>query len=96
MSDLAQADIFFFITSVVVIVFGVIIMVGSFYVLRILHSIRYIAKKIQQESDHVSEDIAELRGRIKEEGFRFGTIARTLVSFFVKKATSRRNKKTDN
>lgn len=95
MDKLIQADVFFFITGTVVIFIGIIVLIVSFYVIRILHSVRYIAKKIQSESDHVSEDIAELRGKIKEGGLKFSTIAKTLAAFFMGKAATRTRRKSE-
>lgn len=95
MQSLIQANIFFFITSVVVIIFATVLIVAAIYVVRILHSVRYIVDKIKKESDYVSEDIAELRGRIKDGGVTLSGIARTLASFFFSKATSRRKRKPD-
>jgi hypothetical protein len=94
MNNLIHADIFFFITSVIVILFAIIGLVAAFYIVRILHSVRYIADKIKEESDNVSEDIAELREKIKDGGAKFGGIARTIAMFFLGKATSRRRRKS--
>lgn len=96
MQTLIHADIFFFITSIAVVVLALIVLIAVLYVVRILHSVRYIVDKIKKESDHVTEDIAELRGKIKEGGAKFSTVARTLAMFFLGKAGARRRRKSDN
>lgn len=95
MQNLVQADIFFFITSIVVVILGTATIIASVYIMRILHSVRYIVNKIKEESDHVSDDIAELRGRVKEGGVKFSSIIRTLGAFFLGKAASRKRRKSD-
>lgn len=95
MNSLLQADIFFFITTVIVLIFAVIGLIAAYYIVHILRSVRYIADKVKIESDHVTDDIHELRGRLKEGGAKFSTIIRTLASFFFAKATSKRKRKTD-
>lgn len=96
MENLIHADIFFFVTTILAIVITTVILVASYYVIRILRSVRHVAEKIKDESEHMSDDIAELRGRIKEGRVQFSAIGRTLGSFFLSKATVRKRRKSDN
>ncbi|MES3006000.1 MAG: hypothetical protein V4664_03585 [Patescibacteria group bacterium] len=95
METLIHADIFFLITSIVVVFFAIVVLVALYYVIHILRSVRYVVDKIRSESDHVSEDIAQLRGQIKERGLKFGTIFRTLAAFSIGKVGTRRRRMSD-
>ncbi len=59
-------DIFFFVTTVVVIVFGIF----AAYILwrfgRILKNIEHISLQVAQEGDRIREDLAEMRSDIKK------------------------------
>lgn len=70
MNTLIQANIFFFITSVVTIVLAIGAAVLLFYIIKVARNVDYISEKIREESDNVSQDIEALRSRIREEGLR--------------------------
>ncbi len=85
MTTLIHADVFFFVTSLAVIVFTVIAVVATLYIISILNDVKHITKRIRTESDEVLEDIKVLREHIREEGFKVGMIAKLLGKFFKKK-----------
>lgn len=87
METLAKADIFFFITTIVVIVISITFAVALVYVIRILRRVDEMSERVKKESDAVLEDVASFRQNLKEEGLNFSRV----VSFFTKK-----NKKKDN
>lgn len=66
-STLIHADIFFFISSIAIIVIGLLLVALGIYALRIVSMISAIVKKIKQESENVVDDISALRVKIKEE-----------------------------
>lgn len=66
-STLIHADIFFFISSIAIIVVGLLLVALGLYALRIVAMIGSIVKKVKQESENVVDDIAALRVKIKEE-----------------------------
>ena len=65
MNEFLKMDIFFFVTTIVVIVLGIF----SVYVLwrfeRVLKNIEHISEQVAQESDTIREDLAEMRSDIK-------------------------------
>lgn len=63
-----QANIFFFITSVAVIIFTIFLCVVLYYVIRILRAIRNIIDRVDAGSETIAEDIANLRSYVKEGG----------------------------
>lgn len=86
MSSLLQADIFFFITTIAVIVLLIVAVVIGYFVFKLVRHAEYIARKIRDESDHISDDIAYLRANIKEKvthaNFGLGGMFRMVSGLF--------------
>lgn len=83
MNDFIKQDIFFFITSIAVVVLTVLVGVLLVYFIRISRNIHHISDKVRAETDVISEELGELRRNIRKEGVRikhfakfFGTIQR--------------------
>jgi hypothetical protein len=68
METLIHADIFFFVTTLLVIVITIVLAFAGFYVVRILKDMKAISGKVQEESEKIAADIEGLRSKIKEEG----------------------------
>jgi hypothetical protein len=65
MNDIAKSDIFFTVTTVVVILIGVAIAVGIVYLIKILRSIRKITEDAQTITHYVTDDLSELNKGLK-------------------------------
>ncbi len=78
MTDFYQMHVFFFITSVAVVVLTVIFAVILIYLIKILKDIKYISHKAKSEADIISGELSELRQNVKEQGAKF----KFLSSFF--------------
>lgn len=78
MTDLIKMDIFFFVTTIVVLALGVLVGMILYRALRILGYVETISKNISDESVLVRADIADLRENIRLEGFKI----KHLVVFF--------------
>ena len=78
MNDILHANIFFFITSVVTVVIGILAAVALYYILGILKNLRDISRRAQQGSEILADDLAHLRESIQKEGVRL----RGLKKFF--------------
>lgn len=78
MSEILQANIFFFITSIAVIVFTFLLSVALFHFIKILKSVRKIMERVEVESEAIADDVERLRVFITEESFfsRFFTSSR--------------------
>lgn len=70
MSQFVEMDIFFFITTVVVISIGVLLVVILLRIWRILGHVEDISRDVSEESSLLRGDVAELRMKIKTEGFK--------------------------
>lgn len=77
MNTLIKADIFFFITSVAVIVLSIGLVIALFYIIRILRNVEDISETVKDESQAVAGDISQLRSTIKS-----GKLITGLFSFF--------------
>ena len=85
MKELIHADVFFFVTTIVVVVLGAIVATLLVYAVSILADLKHISKKIKQGSDDVIEDFRILRERLKSEGFKLVTLGGFFGKFFGKK-----------
>jgi|GEM_PF-3157721 len=86
-----QADIFFFITSIAVVVVGLLFTVALIYFIKILRDIDKFQKRVNAGAGEVIEDIKVIRNELVNEGTGVIGIARTLFKFFGR--TTRRIKK---
>lgn len=70
MDDFLQMDIFFFVTTFVVVVLGVLVALLLYKVFRILSHVEEISKQLSEESALIRADIAAARTSIRDEGFK--------------------------
>jgi hypothetical protein len=85
-----KSDIFFFITTVVVIVLGILFLWLMIYLITIFKTIREITTRAKTLFNATSDDIDQMRTNIKEKGFSWTNLASMFIG--KKKATK---KKTD-
>lgn len=94
METIIQADIFFFISSVAVIVFSICAIIIMIYVTRILRDMKHISEMMSQESDKLLGDIGSLREAIGVEGAKVKTIASFFLNLFAHRVKNKNTKKT--
>jgi len=75
MTELIKADVFFFVTTVAVVLLAILFAVLMFYLIGIMRNVRDISALAKDEGKNIKEDIAELRANIKREGLRFKHLA---------------------
>ncbi len=90
MESLMKSDIFFFITSLVVIVLGVGGVFLTLQVYWLLKEIREIARHTRQASEWLLEDFDEMRDAIKEKGIRLRFFLNFFRGLFERKIYARR------
>jgi hypothetical protein len=66
MNDFLQMDIFFFVTTVAVIVLAVFGSLALWRLERVLKDIEHISGQVAAESDNVRLDLAEMRADIRQ------------------------------
>jgi membrane protein implicated in regulation of membrane protease activity len=92
METIIKADIFFFITSIAVVVFTLSMIVVMFYVTRILKDMKHISETISRESDKLVGDIESIREVVKEEGGKVKNIYDFFISLFNQRQKMRKSK----
>lgn len=70
MNSFVQADIFFFITTVAIVVVTIAIVIALLVFIQILRDVRHVSKRAREESDRVLSDMEDLRRFLKKEGKR--------------------------
>lgn len=97
MNSLIQADIFFFITSIAVIVITLAVLVLLVYGIKIARTISHISESVKKQSDEILTDIHQLRERVKSESMKVSTFWKFVSGFILHRAadafTSRKTKK---
>lgn len=88
MDSLIQADIFFFVTTIVTIVVGILIAVTLTYLVFVLRDLKHIAHTARTGADILADDVHDLRNELKRKGAKVKSIID-----FSKKVYGRRKKK---
>jgi type IV secretory pathway component VirB8 len=78
MNDFYKQDVFFFITTIAVILLTVIFAVVLVYLIKILRDVKYISKKAKTEADIISSELSQFRENVKENGGKL----KHFISFF--------------
>ncbi len=74
MEEVLQANIFFFITGIAVIVFTALLCVALFHFIRVLRSLRRIMDRIEEGTEVIAEDMQSVRSYFAEGGLVGGLI----------------------
>jgi len=65
MNEILHANIFFIIASVATVIFCIFLCVILFYVLKIVRSVQAIAKRIEEGSEMIADDVSIVRSLMK-------------------------------
>lgn len=84
MTEILQANIFFFIASIATIVFSIMACVAMYLIIKILVSIRAILARIEAGSDLIADDILAARAFVAGGG-----LISHLISFVARAGVSR-------
>lgn len=88
MTEFLKMDVFFVVTTGVVIVVGVLVVVVLIKVLSILKHVEDVTKRISEESEQIQKDITNAREKIHRDGFKL----RHIIGFFTGLASRHRTK----
>jgi HAMP domain-containing protein len=61
-----KADIFFFISSIAVVVVSIGILIAGYYITRSLQKIERLAERLEEKMVDATEEVREIGGNIKE------------------------------
>ncbi|MCL5435949.1 MAG: hypothetical protein M1275_02615 [Patescibacteria group bacterium] len=90
MDSFIHADIFFFITSIAVVLVTALLVIALVYLVRILRDAKSVTGKVKEETELISEDINELRTKTKKEGVKFKNFLDFFSGFSGHKSSRRR------
>ena len=90
MTEILQANIFFFITAMSVVVFTIFLCTAMYFVIKILSSVRNITERIDESSEVIADDIQQLRTYIVE-----GSLISQIIGLFIKSKRSRKKQTED-
>ena len=72
-----KADIFFFITTIAVVILTILLAILIIYIIKISSDVKHISAKAKTEADLISQDLSDLRRNLNN-GFKL----KHLFSFF--------------
>jgi hypothetical protein len=91
MSEVLQANIFFFIASAATIVFAILTCIVLYYIIKILSAIRSIVERLEAGSDVIADDVSAMREFVKSGGL----VAYLINRVSPKKRAARSRKKSE-
>lgn len=99
MSEVLQANIFFFVTGIAVIIFSSLLCVALYQLIRILKSIRRVMDRIEAGSEIIAADLENVRSYFAEKSLFSRVIGAILGGGSSRQASEKRSstpvKKTD-
>ena len=93
MTEILHANIFFFITSVVTVAFGILGCIVFYHIIKILKSVRAIMLRIEEGSDMIADDIQAARDFVAAGGLISHLISFATRASGGRKARSSKSKK---
>jgi hypothetical protein len=91
MDSFLKSDIFFVVTTLVVVALGALIGWALVYIIHILSDVKKISHKVEQEGEKIVDDLSLLRENVKQETIRLSSF---LSFFFPRKKQSQKKKIT--
>lgn len=92
MNTLIHADVFFFISSIFIVVLTIGLAISFVYVVLILRDMRGLSGLAKRGGEELSGDISALRYALKEEGVKARVVYDFFISLFVRKNRNDRKK----
>ncbi|MES2213606.1 MAG: hypothetical protein V4473_02080 [Patescibacteria group bacterium] len=69
MSSILTSDVFFFVTTIAVVMIAVGVIVALVYIVRILRDVKTLSNKVKDEGQKILSDMNGYREDIKRQGF---------------------------
>ena len=88
-----HADIFFFISTIALVLITAGIVWALVYVVRILKNVRDISDRAKAEWEEIVQDAEKLRGVLREEGTKWRHVIGLVRTFFVRDAVKKQKTK---
>lgn len=88
--SLIHADIFFFISTIALVLISAGIIIALVYGIKILRNVRDISDRVKEESEEALSDIRKFRRALRDEGIKWKHVADLARNFFVRKGKKAR------
>ncbi len=92
--SLIHADIFFFISTIALVLIAILAIIVLCYSIKILRNVGEISDKIKAESAEFVADLKKLRANLRDEGVKWKHVIDLVRNFFVKKGEKIVKKRT--
>ena len=92
MDTLIHADIFFFVTTIAVVVTGAALTVVLIYLAKVLSDIKKITAQVHEETVLFRDDLHSLRVEVRRDGFKLRHVMEFLARLRHRKAVPRSKK----
>lgn len=89
MNSILQSDIFFFVTTICVVLISVFLVIVLYKTSKILTNIEEVTNKVKDSATGIHDDLLEFRSNIKSGDFGF----RDILSFFIQKGGQKKKPK---
>jgi hypothetical protein len=93
MDSLIKSDIFFFITSIAVVLITLLLAIGLVYAISILHTIEGISKQLKQEADLISQDISDVRNYARGQSWTIMGLTQLFKTIFSRRSGLSKSRK---
>jgi hypothetical protein len=93
MQTLVHADIFFFVSTIVLVVLSILVAIGLYFAIGIMRDVRAISARVNKASQDIEKDLGVLRSAVKAEGNKVKGIADALLGFVIRKLTPKAAKR---
>ena len=93
MASLIHADMFFFITTIAVIIISLLFAIALFFIVLILRDLRHLSGLAVKGGDQLADDLDDLRDAAIGEGARIRSIFDLFLGLFVRRRKRKANKK---
>lgn len=87
MQTLVHADIFFFISTICLVVLTLIVGAALVFAVAIMRDVRKISARMAKASEDIEKDIELLRSAVRAEGTKVKGIADLILGFIIRKLT---------
>jgi hypothetical protein len=88
MEDILHADIFFIVTTSVIVLISAVVVALLIYVLKIVRDAYHVAHRVREEADEIIDEVDDLREGVLKGGIIFNAALRRFM-----KSTHKRRKK---
>jgi hypothetical protein len=97
MQTLVHADIFFFISTIALVVLSVLLSIGLYYAIGVLRDVKEVSAKLKKASVDIEKDLEGFRNDLKAKGNKVSGVADMVLGFVARALTpgTRKRKKAE-